>query len=1358
MKIVAGGTLTVDGLVDASPSDLRPTSYTKLTEHYPAPGGSIWLTAARMAGTGKIRANGGNGTTAHGTGGGRIALYLTDPAATFDSVGIAVECYGGSKSETSPDGTTMPGTIYRQLADDRPQGGELMVIGRDLSDIGRMQLADTNLTQCTPLLANGVAATTYNFRKITLFGSARLAVSPNVTLDLTGTTIEAGQGTKADALLLAGGTLRLPGDAYTFKDLQLWTTGFGSTIEFTSENGEGTLTLEKGGRFDAKIRIPGSLVLAGGKLIHTAQGSSALRYAIDIETTGDLTVASGASIAADRIGYSGGPGTSGMSGIGASYGGFAYRAETLGKCYGDPRNPTEPGSSGGCQGGGLVKLVVGGKLTVDGPITARGEVTYNVGGSGGAINITAGEIAGSATLNASSMNDYLTGYVTRWGGTGSGGGGRIAVTLTKEGATFDDYTGVMEVCGSSGGTDQESGNGTIYLRLPDQAIDEGTLILDAKNLKPGPGAGIVAANSGITVGDVVLRNKGVLDIRKGCALNVKGDFSNDGTGAVAGELGDAENDPGAVAFVDADVVSKVTGVTSFAKFSCTEPGKTLRFGGEGSELRIDAGGVLELRGSGEDGVVDTPVYLRGMDDETPWKIAIADGAQADLQYLDVDRSDASESPLKPSARDSVGDKERNPGWTFVNIKVGEEITWTGESGTGWGNPGCWDLGRAPVDTDTVIIPAGCAAYPHLSAGVSVYELRMQGGSTLTLEGFPFEVKKSATVAGTLVCSAKEQISFLGDVDFTGGGFVAADSTVTIAGTKAQTVSLGGLRFNTVVLANTATATFAAGFGTKRLSATAAGAEIAAQFGEGIEVRADQLWLDGGSGASPLVTLVGVGGAAWKLTVSQFQQVRGVAVSDCDASGGRKIWDDAPYVDCGRNANWGFSDGAIAWTGAGANADFTNELTWAGGRVPTATDRVKLTGGETINLTEDALVGELDLLGGETHLTAANGAKLKVAGVFYVQGGSKCFLDVPTEAGSAFVRTGALVVHTPCTTTSAELHSIDLAVTGDMEIEPGGYLDALARGFSAAQGYGTIVISGGYTGAPHGGYPAGSSASRCYGSVFAPVCPGSGGSNDHKGPSSDSTVNAHGGGVIRLQVGGTLLLDGTVTADAWTNQNHYGAAGGSVWMTVGRLAGSGKVSARGGLIYGGSPGCGGRIAVYRTDETADESAFTGTILAIGGGTTSANSPASTSPGTVYLADKDTPEKGGTVIIDNDRTGGSFEFSRTGAATPLPVAANMRGDEAKDFRDTVFKVGVNAAFRVNENLRVKDVSLESASSYLVIPTPATEEDKTPVLTIESLEHKHGIGWIGKTLPAGTGTGRRKKYDYIKWILPGLMLFVR
>ena len=143
-----------------------------------------------------------------------------------------------------------------------------------------------------------------------------------------------------------------------------------------------------------------------------------------------------------------------------------------------------------------------------------------------------------------------------------------------------------------------------------------------------------------------------------------------------------------------------------------------------------------------------------------------------------------------------------------------------------------------------------------------------------------------------------------------------------------------------------------------------------------------------------------------------------------------------------------------------------------------------------------------------------------------------------------------------------------------------------------------------------------------------------------------------------------------------------------------------------------------------------------------------------PSTVYISYADTAEKAGEIIIDN--LGGSVEYARNTKAGA--VLTSQFSDQPEDFKEATIRIGPGAGLTISADMRVKDVSLEAASSYLVIPTPAMEEDPTPVLTIESLEHKHGIGWLGKTLPAGSGTGRRKKYDYIKWILPGLMLFVR
>jgi len=79
------------------------------------------------------------------------------------------------------------------------------------------------------------------------------------------------------------------------------------------------------------------------------------------------------------------------------------------------------GSGGGdrCGGGGAVKLVVSGTLTVNGTISANSSFTWaQSSGSGGSIWIDCGALAGTSTITANSYN------------TGSGygsGGGRIAI-------------------------------------------------------------------------------------------------------------------------------------------------------------------------------------------------------------------------------------------------------------------------------------------------------------------------------------------------------------------------------------------------------------------------------------------------------------------------------------------------------------------------------------------------------------------------------------------------------------------------------------------------------------------------------------------------------------------------------------------------------------------------------------------------------------------------------------------------------------------------------------------------------------------------------------------------------------------
>jgi hypothetical protein len=95
------------------------------------------------------------------------------------------------------------------------------------------------------------------------------------------------------------------------------------------------------------------------------------------------------------------------------------------------------------------------------------------------------------------------------------------------------------------------------------------------------------------------------------------------------------------------------------------------------------------------------------------------------------------------------------------------------------------------------------------------------------------------------------------------------------------------------------------------------------------------------------------------------------------------------------------------------------------------------------------------------------------------------------------------------------------------------------------------------------------------SAPAPVTLGSEG-----GPSSAGSGGA-GGGVVRLTMGGTLALQGRISADALNalGGNADGGAGGSIYLTVGSLTGNGPLWALGSGGNGaGGGGGGGRVSI------------------------------------------------------------------------------------------------------------------------------------------------------------------------------------
>lgn len=279
-------------------------------------------------------------------------------------------------------------------------------------------------------------------------------------------------------------------------------------------------TLEK------PLTITGDVSLGtGANWTHSGPGNEGQEpeFALNVIVGGDFTIASGAYVQAGRGSgnaiyltrgyYNAGPGFENVFtneteygviaetnrlffGRGASFGGDGgYRSEKFPDglsfvSYGSILDPLSYGSSGignGVQfaGAGIVKLEVGGTLTVEGEIDAVGFGYPNLAAglsagasSGGSINLSAGALAGAGEINADGGADQE-------GGNGSGG--RIRVKLTSAEATFDAFTGSIH---AYGGTKRESlevvqvagvidaAAGTVVKQLAADSDRTGTLLIE----------------------------------------------------------------------------------------------------------------------------------------------------------------------------------------------------------------------------------------------------------------------------------------------------------------------------------------------------------------------------------------------------------------------------------------------------------------------------------------------------------------------------------------------------------------------------------------------------------------------------------------------------------------------------------------------------------------------------------------------------------------------------------------------------------------------------------------------------------------------------------------------------------------
>ena len=1147
VRLDVGGAFTHNGAIVANGVAVNYS-------YYGGAGGSVFVKAGSMSGTGTIDANSPNVQISGG--GGRVALILSDAGAGFSGYNVTslVSCVSLRKDAD----TGGSGTIYAETAADGANHGWLVLKGNGTEPTKRkIYYADPFSYECPSA----------NFSKITIIRKTKLILNPGCTLDVTGTQFEL--DSMSYGLVMNGGEVVTRGGAGFNVPFRIETVQ-AATLDI------GSLTLQGTGLIisDNPVSIAGSLTMEAGSQITTVTGASQVpSHRLSLSVGGDMTIAAGATVSMAGKGYAKGYANGGQipaNKNAGSHGGWGLAhnsTPTLSSVapYGSALNPLTPGSSGGVgsntsAGGGVAVLSVGGTLTVNGTITADGDTASWYPSAGGSVNITAGALDGAATgvISANGGRCSNDSYA-------SGGGGRIAIRLTGANADFSSYLGSITAYGlgyMSSANRRRGGAGTVYLQTAAQGEGGGRLVIDNGTAATSAKTVIGGDCDGTTFGDVSIAANGVAELAAGATLTLSGSVLNTGSFSAGA---------GSTVVFSGMAAASVSGNNTFANLSCTVGGKTLSFAA-GSTTTLT--GVLSLSG----------------DSGSP--LSLVSSAQGEAWTLDTSAADAVISATAIRDCTSISeitavnsqDLGNNVNIVFQTI-VPSTATWTGAAGTAWANADNWDVGRVPLAFDTAVISA-TANSPILGTDVKIESLTIQNGATLDIADKTLEITGNLTALGAVASSQAGQI--------------------VIAGSAAQTVSATSLSAGTLRLLGSAM-TLSGAYSCPSIIIGDGATSIDCAFASGASITATYFVVSGDT-ATPSVTLrPAVSGGSWSLSTCS-QSVSGATVSGSDASGGVAIVPVA-CADAGGNVNWLFTDSRLRWTGANGT-DFADGGNWAGGTAPASSDAVVIEGDFAVSVDAAASVAALTV-GGGAMLTA--NAALAVSGSLLVEDGGTLVLNKPATVGGSFVMLdGASMTHD--VNKGAETNKIDLDVAGTGYIAPGAKIDVKAKGYYAVnnvstynRGPGLGTKSNMNNGASHGGlgyHQNVRTAVPCYGSIVNPVTIGSGGG-----------YGGNGGGAVILRFGGALVLEGEIDADAEnSSQSYYCGSGGSVNIRAASLTGSGSAHAGGGASACQLPGGGGRTAVTLTAPGASFSAFTGTLSAYGGYT---GIKIASSAGTVYL---------------------------------------------------------------------------------------------------------------------------------------------
>lgn len=421
---------------------------------------------------------------------------------------------------------------------------------------------------------------------------------------------------------------------------------------------------------------------------------------------------------------------------------------------------------------------------------------------------------------------------------------------------------------------------------------------------------------------------------------------------------------------------------------------------------------------------------------------------------------------------------------------------------------------------------------------------------------------------------------------------------------------------------------------------------------------------GGYNINPTVSLSGYGGGIISLIASGAMQINGKISANGGAGSG--------------NGGGGGAGGGIALSVRG-NFSGSGLISANGGNGAAAIGGGGGGGRISISAYSNSFTGALMTYGGtgantggagtvylstpKKQIIADNGGRLgtNTSIIFdsyselIVRNGAVAVTASPTSFAGLLLGSNGWITATALFGTYAG--QVNLNINGSATIQAGGgiFVDAMGSSGGSGPGAGRSYPNGSsyyLGGAGHGGYGGGTSpsypiAGNAYDLTANPNQSGSGG-----GQYLPNYVGGWGGGYVRLNVTGTLQMDGRLSANGGNGSGlgGGGGSGGTVWLSAGAFSGTGTISANGGssalTSSTGGGGGGGRVCiVFYTNR------FNGAISAYGGGWTNVGGA-----GTIYLKTNLTPyavllvDNGGIKSSTNSAVSGDFN----GAMADLTVS--------------------------------------------------------------------------------------------------------